>query len=271
MIIVDGVKIGPEHPPYIVADLSANHMGTFKRAVELIVAAHRAGCHAIKPQLYTPDELCRPGTIAKDGPWKGQDLYELYKTTMTPREWFPDMFSLARRIGITMFSSVFSLDGVDFLESLGCPAYKIAAVEHDWQALIDKCMATGKPVFISHPHARQVIPGTIPLYNRPGYPVRFENADMGKLREGQGVYGMSSHVMDHRAFPMAVALGASVLEAHIIMHEEDGGWDSTFSFEPSGFRRIVKDSEAAWLAMRPQDDKQPAFKRDAAGLRVNAV
>ena len=270
-MIIDGVKIGPEHPPYIIADMSMNHLGSFDRAMLLIKQAHAFGVHAIKPQLYTPDEMCKPGTIAKDGPWKGVDLYKLYEEAMTPREWFPKMFAYARKLGITMFSSVFSLDGVDFLESLGCPAYKIAAVEHDWQALIDKCMATGKPVFISHPHARQVIPGTIPLYNRPGYPVPFATSDMGKLKEGRGVFGLSSHVMDKRAFPMAVALGASILEMHMIEYRYQKSWDKTFSWEPHQFGIIKRDATACWEAMRPQDDKQPAFKRDAAGLRVNAV
>ena len=67
--------------------------------------------------------------ILKDGPWKGRKLYEPCKTTETPREWFPILLAHAQEVGITVLSSVFSEDDVDFLESLDFSAYKIASME----------------------------------------------------------------------------------------------------------------------------------------------
>lgn len=253
--------------------MSANHHGSLDKALKLMDAAKWCGADAIKPQLYTPDELCKPGTIPSDGPWKGQDLYELYKKIQTPRDWFPRIFEHGEKIGLTVFSSVFSLDGVDYLESLGCPAYKIAANEYNWTPLIDKCVATGKPVLISVPNFSDwdwASPLT-PLYNRPGYPLAFDEANMGefyKTESRYSVYGLSSHIMDERGFIMAVALSCSILELHLTEDLRDGGPDMTFSWEPPRFRNVIDDCFQAWKAMQPRETKTPGYARNLkTGLR----
>ncbi len=267
---IAGRPLGPDHPPYVIADLSCNHLGSLDNALKLIDAAKWAGADAIKPQLYTPDELVRPGTIAHEGPWKGQDLYKLYEKYQTPREWFPKLFAHAKDVGITLFSSVFSLDGVDFLESLGCPAYKIAANEYNWTPLLDKVHATGKPVMISVPAMGSFgADNFIALLNIPGYPLAMDAANMGDLRGSprNKVYGLSSHLMDPRGMVMAVALGCSIIEAHIMLDGRLGGPDVSFSWEPNRFRDMVDDCHTAWRAMRPQNLKLPGYRRGESGLR----
>lgn len=267
---IAGRTIGPDEPPYIVCDMSLNHLGSLDRALDIIDAAKWAGCDAVKPQLYTPDELCKPGTIAGPGPWEGQDLYEIYTKYQTPREWFPTMMAHARDAGITLFSSVFSLDGVDFLESIGCPAYKIAANEYNWKPLIDKCVATGKPVMVSVPQMNGdwADHKLIPLLNVPGYPLAMDDANMGELNECfDEVYGLSSHLMDRRGMVMAVALGCSIIEAHITMDVLYGGPDVSFSWEPEEFKLMVDDCNAAWRAMRPKELRLPGYRRGESGLR----
>lgn len=263
---IAGRKIGPEYPPYVIADMSANHLGFYDNALRMIDEAKWAGADAIKPQLYTPDELCKPGTIANEGPWKGTDLYDLYTKYQTPRDWFYGMFARASDVGITMFASVFSLDGVDFLESLGCPAYKIAANEYNWQKLIDRCKATGKPVMVSVPRFSEN-PDLIQLYNRPGYPLDMDDADMSGLVGAEGVYGLSSHLMDRRGMVMGVALGCSIIEAHLAIDLRLGGPDTSFSWEPKEFKLLVDDCHAAWRAMRPKELRLPGYRRGASGLR----
>ena len=272
MLEIDGRKIGPDFPPYLIADMSASHLGYLDKALKLIDAAKWTGADAIKPQLYTPDELCKPGTIAGPGPWEGQDLYEIYRKYQTPREWFPRMFDHARKVGVTLFSSVFSLDGVDFLESLGCPAYKIAANEYNWTPLIEKCKGTGKPVLVSVPIFPSDLNGMTPLLNIPGYPVPLDDADMGHFRFMDTAfdppYGLSSHLMDRRGMVMAVALGCSIVEAHLTLDLRDGGPDTAFSWEPPQFRHMVDDCHAAWRAMQPKGIKLPDYRRNPeTGLR----
>jgi sialic acid synthase SpsE len=268
-MIIDRREIGPDQQPYWISDASCNHHGSLSTALNLMDAAKWAGAHAFKPQLYTADELCKPGTIPTDGPWKGQDLYELYKKYQVPRDWFPVMFDHGRKIGLTVFSSVFSLDGVDYLESLGCPAYKIAANEYNWNPLVDKCLATGKPVLVSVPDfsgADRV--GLTKLYNRPGYPLPFGEANMSELRNGKGVFGLSSHIMDERGFVMAVALNTSILEVHLTLDLRDGGPDVSFSWEPAKFRNLIDDCLQAWKAMYPRKTTLPGYRRNLeTGLR----
>ena len=270
-IEIAGRPIGTDAPPYIIADMSCNHLGSLDNALKLIDAAKWAGADAIKPQLYTPDELCKPGTIAGPGPWQGQDFYDIYTKYQTPRRWFPHLFKHAQDVGITIFSSVFSLEGVDYLKSLGCPAYKISSTEWNWTPLLEKVTATGKPVLISVPKFIYPAPPDSPIqmYNRPGYPVQMDDASMADIIQGLGyVHGFSSHIMDSRGMIMAVALGCSLIEAHIALDLRQGGPDVTFSWEPHRFRDMVDDCHMAWRAMRSQDAKGPSMVRDEkTGLR----
>jgi sialic acid synthase SpsE len=119
ILSIDGRAITPHLPPYIVAELSCNHNGSYGRMIDLIDAAQGAGADAVKLQAYTPEELSKPGT----------PLWDLYQKAQTPREWFPDLYEYCRKARITCFASAFSVEGVKFLETLDTPAHKIASPE----------------------------------------------------------------------------------------------------------------------------------------------
>ena len=110
-IEIAGRKIGADHPPYIVAELSANHNGKLDTALALIDAAADAGADAVKIQTYRPDTITlesdKPEFRIDGGPWHGQTLYELYETAHTPWEWHEALFEKAGATGITLFSSPF--------------------------------------------------------------------------------------------------------------------------------------------------------------------
>jgi sialic acid synthase SpsE len=150
---IAGREIGPDHPPYIIAEISCNHMGDISIARELIVAAKQAGADAVKFQAYEADTITidcdNPDFIIKDGPWKGRKLHELYSKAQTPFAWFPQLFAWAKEADITCFASVFDTTSVDMLEGLGCPAYKIASMEIVDIPLIEYAAKTGKPLIIS--------------------------------------------------------------------------------------------------------------------------
>ena len=152
-VVIDGHIISPEKPPYIIAELSANHNGSLKKALETITMAKESGANAVKIQTYSADTMTIDSTQndfqITDGLWKGKSLYQLYQQAQTPFEWHKELFEHARSIGITIFSSPFDETAVDLLESLNCPAYKLASFELTDIPLIKYIAKTGKPIIMS--------------------------------------------------------------------------------------------------------------------------
>lgn len=269
-VTIDGVKIGPNYPPYIIAELSANHNGSLERALKSIDEAKRCGASAVKLQTYTADTMTidsdRPEFSIKGGPWDGYKLYDLYKWAETPFEWHKAMFDHARKIGITVFSTPFDETAVDLLEQLGAPAYKIASFEMTDLPLVEYVAQTGKPMIMSTGMAaEEEIEEAVSTARAAGckelvllhcissYPAPLDQANVAQLvelgRRFGAVPGLSDHTLGTTASVAAVALGASLIEKHFILSRDDGGPDSGFSLEPDELTRLCKDTLDAWSAV----------------------
>ena len=254
-------EIGNFLKPYVVAEVSCNHRGDLHSALELIEIARWAGADAVKFQAYTPDTITldckKPDFIIQDGLWKGKTLYELYKKTHTPFEWFPRLFKQAEKTGISIFASVFDKSSVDFLDRLGCPAFKIASMELIDTPLISHAAGTGKPIIISTGMGSQreissayAAVGLAPvafLHCTSEYPQTVEWSDLHGIRKlrdvirGDVPIGVSDHTPGNVVVPVAAtALGAALIEKHLKPMEASGSEDDEFSLNPEAFKAMVE-------------------------------
>jgi N-acetylneuraminate synthase len=269
-IKIDGRDIGAEHPPYIIAEMSANHNGSIENAFKIIEAAKQSGADAVKLQTYRPDTI----TLNCDseefrihgGLWDGRTLYDLYEEAHMPWELHAPLFAHARKQGITIFSSPFDNTAVDLLEDLNAPAYKIASFEAVDHALIKYVASTGKPMIISTGMAdAQEIQEAIEaareggckelaiLHCVSGYPAPAADYNLRTipdLIERFGlVTGLSDHTLDNTTAITSVAMGASIVEKHFTLNRSGGGPDDSFSLEPAELAALCKDSKTAWAAL----------------------
>lgn len=264
--------IGREHRPYVIAEMSGNHNQSLDRALAIVDAAADSGADAIKLQTYTAETMTldstAPGFVIDDPKslWAGRQLYDLYHEAHTPWDWHAAIFERAAARGLHAFSTPFDETAVDFLETLGVPAYKIASFECTDLPLIRKVAATGKPMIISTGMASLAeIDETLRTARAAGakdivllkctstYPATPENTNLHTIpvmRQAFGCeVGLSDHTMGCGAAIAAVALGATVVEKHFTLARADGGVDSTFSLEPHELALLRTETERAWQAM----------------------
>lgn len=269
-ITIAGRRIASDTPPYIIAELSANHNGRLDIALKIIEEAKKAGADAVKLQTYTADTItldCDSDEFQiHGGLWDGKTLYQLYQEAHMPWDWHKPLFERARELDITIFSSPFDNTAVDLLEDLNAPAYKIASFEAVDLPLIKYVASTGKPMIISTGMAdADEISEAIEaareggckelaiLHCVSGYPAPAADYNLRTIPDMMGrfglVTGLSDHTLDNTTAIASVVLGASIIEKHFTLDRSGGGPDDSFSLEPAELAALCRDSKTAWSAL----------------------
>lgn len=268
---IDKVVINDKSPCFIIAELSGNHNGKIKNAINAIKYAKKAGADAIKLQTYTADTLTfncnnkyfriNHGTI-----WDGTTLYKLYQKAHTPWEWHKELFHIAREEGIICFSSPFDKSAIDLLEELDCPAYKIASPEILDIHLIRDVARTNKPVIISTGIATisDIELAVKTCYKEKNYdiallkctseyPAPLSKANLKTIKDlnkkFNSITGLSDHTLGIISPIVALSYGAKIIEKHFIVDKKIGGPDSSFSLDFNEFKEMVKMIRNAELVM----------------------
>ena len=269
-IKINKQEVGIGCPPYIVAELSANHGGSIDVAKETILSAKKNGADAIKLQTYTPDSMTincnNEDFIVGNGLWKDRNLYDLYKEAYTPYEWHKELFDFANENEITCFSTPFDESAVDLLEDIDVPVYKIASFELTDTILVQRIAQTKKPVILSTGMASlEEISKTVDtlkqngntdliiLHCVSGYPTSAKDANLRTMIDLKDKFnclvGLSDHTMSISTSLGAVSLGAVLIEKHYIIDRNSGGPDSSFSMEPKDLRFLKDSCTEAWQAL----------------------
>ncbi len=283
-------EVGPGNPCFVVAEIGASHCQDFATAENLVIEARKAGADAVKFQHYTPDSCAvdsdHPAYTLTKGPWAGKRLWDLYQETHTPEGWHAPLFKLARSIGLIPFSTPTDKAGIDFLETLDCPAYKIASHDIVYLELIAHAASTGKPVILSTGmataseilKAREVAMldyargDVVTLHCTSAYPTPWSEANVENVKTWAtpGVIslgGLSDHTEGFLAAQLAVAAGACIIEKHIgFEHLREKSHDGGFYANPEQFKRMVEAIREAEVVMGevkygPTDSESTEFRR----------
>lgn len=270
-IFLAGRRIAADSPVFIVAEMSANHLQDYDRAVRILHAAKEAGADAVKLQTYTADTITFDGDdacfqITGGTLWDGTTLHKLYEEAYTPWEWHPRLMEEAKKLGLICFSSPFDFTAVDLMEELGMPAYKIASYEINDIPLIRKIARLHKPMIFATGIARlEDIERALSVCRQEGnedvillkcvsaYPTPYEDVNLNVIPTLEQTFGcltgLSDHTMGSAVASGAVALGARMVEKHLTLRRSDGGPDGAFSMEPEEFKRMVDDIRILEKAM----------------------
>lgn len=283
--------INENQPPFIVAEISANHNNSLSRALKLIDEAKEVGADAVKLQTFKPENIAVNSRKKKfiindkNSLWYGKSLYDLYKVGATPWEWHHEIFKRAKKNKIICFSSPFDESAVEFLEKINCPAYKIASFENNHFPLIKKIIDLKKPTIVSLGITKLIniknIVSFFRKYNHKNfallkctssYPASVEESNIKTIYDLRKRFkieiGLSDHTPGIGAAVAAISFGASIIEKHFTLNKKSGGLDDSFSMNPKEFSDLVIESKRAWLSkgkvyydLTKSERKSKFFKR----------
>lgn len=257
--------INRQNPPFIAADISGNHEQDFQKALRLIKTTKDAGCDAVKFQTYTPDALTRSGF----GRYKQWDMYELYQNICMPVDWHKELFAYAKSIDLIAFTTAFHPSDIQWLEDLGCPAYKISSYEIRYIDLLNEVRLTNKPIIISTGCATftdlNFIATRFSTLNTmflkcvssyPAMPGEFNLMTIPAMRKDLEMeVGLSDHSTGSAIAVASVALGATLIEKHITLSKDS--IDGYFALLPDEMKSFVKDIHDAYDALGEVDYVTP--------------
>lgn len=257
--------VGGEAPLFVIAEIGLNHGGSPEQALALVDAAADAGAAAVKLQSLRGDTLvaaaCPPPAHVACG-----SLREFFRRFELDEAAHAAVAARARARGLAFMSTPFDEAAVDMLERIGCDAYKIASGDLTHHRLIARAAGTGRPLVIStgmsEEHevaasvacARDAGASDIALLHCvSAYPVPHGSQNLGAIaalgERFKVPVGLSDHSRGYDDVALAVALGASIYEKHLVADGDDTAIDAAVSVTGQGLAGIVAAAARAQQAL----------------------
>jgi sialic acid synthase SpsE len=264
-IVIAGRRIGAGEPLFVIAEIGLNHGGSVERALHLVDAAAAAGASAVKLQTLFADALVAPGAPAP-AHVEADSMRAFFATFELDEAAHRAIAARVREHGLALMATPFCEAAVDMLERIGVDAYKIASGDITWDRLIARCAGTGKPVVISTGMSSLAEVGRATACARLGgalriallhcvsaYPVPDGSENLRAIATLAETFrlpvGLSDHGDDGFAIPLAVAMGASLYERHLVLADGDGSIDAAVSSTPGELATMIRMAARAARAL----------------------
>ncbi len=262
-IVLMGREIGPDHVPFVIAEVGINHEGDFQKAKQLVDAAAEAGADCVKFQSHITEAEMIP-TDMKPGDISDESLWDIIKRCELTEEEERKIQAYCEEKGIIYLCTPFSREAADRLESMNVSAYKIGSGECNNLPLLKHIAGFGKPMILSTGMndlasvrrsvsvIKDVGAPLMLMHCTSMYPTPYEKVRLGAISQLMEEFdlpvGLSDHSLGIYTALGAVALGACALEKHFTISRDWPGPDVPLSIEPHELAELVKGSRAIFQA-----------------------
>jgi N-acetylneuraminate synthase len=269
---IAGRKVGPHHPPLVIAEVGINHEGDVSKALQLVDAAAAAGAELLKFQCHITEKEMVP-TDMTPGEISREKLWDIIKRCELTEAEEREVQAYCAEKGLIYLSTPFSREAADRLNAMNVPAFKIGSGECNNLPLLDHIARFGKPIVMSTgmndlPSIKRSVDalrGRVPfalMHCTSMYPTPYDKVRLGAISDLMEAFpgapvGLSDHSMNIWTCLGAVALGASVLEKHFTISRSWPGPDTGISIEPDELKDLIDGAKAVWQARGGHKDILP--------------
>jgi N,N'-diacetyllegionaminate synthase len=256
-----GTLVGTGYPPYVIAEIGANHNGDMGLAREMIDAAVESGADAVKFQSWAADTLISKPLFARL-----PGLHEQAEKYALSREDHLKLRDYCIQKGITFFSTPFSFSEADMLETMDIPFFKAASMDTIHLGFLRYLAAKQRPIILSTGMSTLgEVEKAVDVIRAEGneqlallhcvavYPPEIQTVNLHNLRmlaeQFDVPVGFSDHTIGIGSAIAAIALGASIIEKHFTLDKTLEGWDHAVSADPVEMAQIVREGRAVQQAL----------------------
>lgn len=265
-INLGGRRIGPAHPPLVIAEIGINHGGRLETAFEMVDAAAKAGVEVVKHQTHVVDDEMS-GAARKVIPGNSSEsIYDIMSHCALSEKDERLLKDYVESKGMIFLSSPFSRAAADRLERMEVSGYKIGSGECNNYPLLKHVAAFGKPVILSTGmNTMESVGKAVGIFEESGipyallhttnlYPTPPHLVRLGAMVEmaktfPRAVIGLSDHTTNNLACLGAVALGACILERHFTDSMAREGPDIVCSMDPERCRELIEGSRTLHIEL----------------------